>query len=79
MGSVPSLSPLHRRVESEKRMTRAVESHPFQPAWGDAVREPWRILETLIASRDEPGFLECMAVFGLALSLMIPAIWFGGW
>ena len=65
-------------------MIRSVESHPFQPSWGNAmpdrriVRYVLDMPAIIAASADEPGFLECMAVFGAALSLMIPAIWYGG-
>jgi hypothetical protein len=63
-------------------MTRAVHSHPFQPAWHSA---EWRIVRYVLglpamfmASTHEPGFLECLAVIGLAWSLIIPAILMGG-
>ena len=64
--------------------TRLPHPHPFQPSWHNATPDR-RIVRYVLdmpaifaASSDEPGFLECMAVFGAALSLIEPAVIWGG-
>ena len=60
-------------------MTRLPLPHPFQPAWRSVSLPRLRAaLEVIRSAPDEPGFLECMAVFGVALSLIVPAIIYGG-
>ena len=61
-------------------MTRLPLPHPFQPAWRSVSLPRLRAaLEVIRSAPDEPGLLECMAVFGAALSLIVPAWIWGGW